>query len=88
MKEGGFFVSEECRELTREAEKYRLEDRPDGVFQPVKEQDHGMDAMRYAFTRRPWYAQPGEQYDHDDYQHGTAPSGQFLDWLVDQQPLQ
>lgn len=41
-----------------EAEEYRLEDREDGVFQVVKEFDDAMDAMRYAFTTRPWSPKP------------------------------
>lgn len=43
------------KEFWVEAEEYRTEDRDDGVFQVVKEFDDGMDAMRYAFTTRPWY---------------------------------
>lgn len=43
------------KEFWVEAEEYRTEDREDGVFQVVKEFDDGMDALRYAFTTRPWY---------------------------------
>jgi hypothetical protein len=42
-------------EFWLEAEEYRTMERPDGVFEVVKEFDDGMDAFRYAFTMRPWY---------------------------------
>lgn len=42
-------------EFLLEFEEYRTQERPDGVFEVVKEFDDGMDAMRYAFTTRPWY---------------------------------
>lgn len=83
MKEGGFHVSEACKELTKEAEEYRTEDRPDGVFQAVKERDHGMDALRYALTRRPWYPNLTEQLRAETWKPGTAPS---FAWLQANQP--
>jgi hypothetical protein len=58
MAEGSFAVADAPTidpEFWLEAEEYRTEDREDGVFQVVKEFDDGMDAMRYAFTTRPWY---------------------------------
>jgi hypothetical protein len=78
MKEGGFHVSEACRELTREAEEYRTEDRPDGIFQAVKERDHGIDAMRYLFTLRPWYPDFAALLKEEQYVPGTAPSAAWL----------
>lgn len=50
-----FAVSSACARTIEEAEEYRTEERDDGVFEVVKEHDHFMDAMRYAFTWRPWY---------------------------------
>jgi len=61
MREGSFAIADAPTvdpEFWLEAEEYRLNDRDDGVFEPVKEFDDAMDAMRYAFTRRPWYASP------------------------------
>jgi hypothetical protein len=61
MSEGSFAVADTPTidpEFWIEAEEYRVEDREDGVFQVVKEFDDGMDAMRYAFTTRPWYPKP------------------------------
>lgn len=56
MSEGSFAVAASVHpEFLLEAEEYRTEEREDGVFQVVKEFDDGMDAMRYAFTTRPWY---------------------------------
>lgn len=59
--EGSFAVANTPtvdKEFWLEAEEYRLEDRTDGVFEVVKEYDDAMDAMRYAFTQRPWYPKP------------------------------
>ena len=47
-------VSRECWGLRDEAEEYRIEERPDGEFRPVKENDHRLDALRYALMYRPW----------------------------------
>ena len=61
MVEGSFAVADSDTidpEFWLEAEEYRLEERDDGVFQPVKEFDDAMDAMRYAFTTRPWFPKP------------------------------
>lgn len=56
MEENSFHVAD-CvdPEFFLEAEEYRTEPRPDGVFEVVKEFDDGMDGCRYAFTQRPWY---------------------------------
>jgi hypothetical protein len=51
---GYFLVSRECKGLRGEAEEYRQEDREDGEFKIVKENDHRMDADRYATTVRPF----------------------------------
>ena len=60
-------------ELTSEAEEYRMEDRPDGVFQVVKERDDGLDATRYALTWRPWYATHEESEERPRWEPGKAP---------------
>lgn len=59
MEEESFSVAN-CvdPEFLLEAEEYRTVDRPDGVFEVVKEFDDGMDACRYAFSWRPWYSSP------------------------------
>jgi hypothetical protein len=57
MAEGSFHVAASVdHEFFLEAEEYRTNPRPDGVFEVVKEFDDGMDACRYAFTHRPWYS--------------------------------
>lgn len=45
-------------EFWLEAEEYRTNDREDGVFEVVKEFDDAMDAVRYAYTTRPWSPRP------------------------------
>jgi phage terminase large subunit-like protein len=54
MKAGRLYVSKNCRGLRDEAEEYRMEDRPDGEFKVVKENDHRLDALRYAVMSRAW----------------------------------
>ena len=54
LQDGGLFVAENCRHLRDEAEEYREEDRPDEEFKVVKENDHHLDALRYALMSRPW----------------------------------
>jgi hypothetical protein len=54
MEKRMFFVSPACRGLRDEAEEYRMQDRPDGEFKVVKENDHRLDALRYAVTTRLW----------------------------------
>lgn len=54
IENGMFYVSPDCRGLRDEAEEYRMQDRPDGEFKVVKENDHRLDALRYAVTTRLW----------------------------------
>lgn len=64
MEKGMFWLSPDCRGLRDEAEEYRMQDRPDGEFKVVKENDHRLDALRYAVTTRLWDPQmesPTEQ---------------------------
>jgi hypothetical protein len=84
MEEGSFHVAD-CvdEEFLLEAEEYRTEDRPDGVFEVVKEFDDGMDAARYAFSTRPWIPIPGMNRPKFNYRAGTAP-----DWSLLDEPLQ
>lgn len=61
MREGSFAVADTPtidKEFWLEAEEYRVNDRQDGVFEVVKEFDDAMDALRYAYTTRPWYPKP------------------------------
>lgn len=81
MREGSFAVADAPTvdpEFWLEAEEYRLEDREDGVFQVVKEFDDAMDAMRYAFTTRPWYAKPVQQQRRGIWTPGFIPNN-FMD---------
>lgn len=49
------WVGRNCVLLRDEADEYEAEDRDDGEFKPVKQNDHLMDAMRYLCMARPWY---------------------------------
>jgi enoyl reductase-like protein len=50
-------ISRDCVLLRDEADEYAAEDRPDGEFKPIKENDHILDAMRYMAMARPWFPQ-------------------------------
>lgn len=76
MSEGSFAVADSPSidpEFWLEAEEYRVEDRDDGVFQVVKEFDDGMDALRYAFTTRPWYPKPAVTKRAESWSANRAP---------------
>jgi phage terminase large subunit-like protein len=47
-------INPECRGLRAEADDYAAEDREDGVFKPLKGNDHRLDALRYACMARSW----------------------------------
>ena len=70
-------ISERCKETLKEIRKYRwdrhltkLGDRKNNKEEPVKKDDHAMDAMRYGIMSRP------KQYDKkiDDDEKVTLPS--------------
>lgn len=80
MAEGSFAVADAPTidpEFWLEAEEYRTQDREDGVFQVVKEFDDGMDALRYAFTTRPWYPRSQVEVKTHKWSPRTAP-----DWSL------
>lgn len=52
-------VSEGCTNWLEECEEYRLDDRPDGRFAVVKENDHVMDSTRYGCMERVWWSPDG-----------------------------
>ena len=60
LQQGALVVSRDCKGLRDEAEEYRIEDRPDGEFKVVKENDHRLDALRYACMSRAWHG--GKNY--------------------------
>lgn len=78
MQEGSFHVAATVHpEFLLEAEEYRTMERPDGVFEVIKEFDDGMDACRYAFTTRPWNPIPGTYGRRERWSHDHAP-----DWSL------
>ncbi len=73
-KPSTFAVSELCQHCIDEAEEYRIDtDREDGVFSVIKENDHFMDALRYAFTWRPFYPPIMERSERPLIVPGRAP---------------
>lgn len=54
LNDGSLRISRRLISLQDEAIEYAAEDREDGVFQPVKRNDHLLDAMRYGLMYRPW----------------------------------
>jgi hypothetical protein len=81
LSEKGLYFSESCRGLVAESDEYRMEDRPDGEFKVVKENDHRLDALRYALMQRPWYEDPVEKLAEQRWVPGAniAPSMEWLD---------
>ena len=83
MVEGSFAVLNATtidKEFWLEAEEYRLNPREDGVFEPVKEFDDAMDAMRYAFTQRPWYTRPpSAKPTARAWRPGVAPNAEWIE---------
>jgi len=47
------YISEECRKLRYELERYRIDPKTDGRFAVLKQDDHGCDALRYVCMARP-----------------------------------
>jgi hypothetical protein len=79
IQEGGFFVAASCAGLRWEADRYLMQDRDDGEFAVVKENDHRMDALRYAVMSRPWYRDLAAKLREEQFRPGQAPS---LAWLM------
>lgn len=55
LAEGRLWISRSCVGLRDEADEYAAEDRPDGEFKPIKENDHRLDALRYVAMARPFF---------------------------------
>lgn len=72
MQYGKFFVADTCHGLQAEADQYRIEDRPDEKFAVVKENDHRLDALRYAVNARPW--DPIEEVERPQNILGATPA--------------
>lgn len=47
-------ISPDCLGLRDEADTYAAEDRADGRFVPIRENNHRLDALRYGLMHRPW----------------------------------
>lgn len=80
MQHKRLWVSEACRGLRDEADEYAAEDREDGEFKVIKQNDHRLDAMRYALMARTWdpvmeLAKPKQRLG---WEPDTAPA--LVDW--------
>jgi phage terminase large subunit-like protein len=82
IQEGGFFVGENLKGLRGEADEYRMDDREDGEFKVIKENDHRLDALRYVLMERPWYPSVVEKLREQEFVPGQAPN---LEWFVAQE---
>jgi hypothetical protein len=71
VHEGGFFVTNNCKGLIDEADEYRMEDEEE--FKVVKENDHRLDALRYALMSRPWYVDRTALLREQRWEPGKAP---------------
>jgi phage terminase large subunit-like protein len=82
-------ISRSCVRLRDEADEYAAEDRPDGEFKPIKENDHLLDALRYACMARPWF--PLVEQSAPDrnlgFREGRAIPGRFLTPAVEVPPM-
>jgi hypothetical protein len=54
MSHGKLAVADHLEVYKKEARAYRIEDRKDGKFAVVKENDHVMDALRYGCMEEPY----------------------------------
>lgn len=77
--EKGFVVANNLKGLIYEADEYRLKDSPDGEFRVVKENDHRMDALRYAMMTRPWYPNRNDTGPPEEFKLGHAPSWRWFE---------
>lgn len=68
-------ISQECRKLRWEMERYRQDPKADGSFDVLKQDDHGCDALRYLCMARPLPVanRPQTRRHRDTYIPGTAP---------------
>lgn len=88
LAHGMLLVSAECRGLRDEAEEYRAEDRADGEFRAVKENDHRLDALRYAVMHMPWGPEMVERpLERLGWVPGTAPPQRWLVGVGEAPPL-
>lgn len=68
------FISKDCQKLKWEMERYRQEEKADGRFDVLKEDDHGCDALRYVCMARPLpIRSPLARPQKQQWVPGTAP---------------
>jgi hypothetical protein len=75
--------------LRDEADEYAAEDRPDGEFKPIKQNDHLVDALRYACQARPWFplVEQSAPARNLGFVPGHAIPGRYLNPPVEHPPL-
>ncbi len=57
-KQSALLVASHCQNWLKERGSYRMDDREDGAFAVVKQNDHLMDATRYVLMERTWWQPP------------------------------
>lgn len=83
-------ISRACVRLRDEADEYAAEDRPDGEFKPIKQNDHVLDALRYCISLRPWYPELEDKAPERTlgrWTPGTAIPGRYLTVPSESPPL-
>lgn len=89
LQHSRLFIAKSCVALRDEADEYAAEDRPDGEFKPIKENDHILDAMRYVCMARPWFPQLEADAPTRTlgYRPGVAPPSDLLHLTPERPPL-
>lgn len=82
-------IAENCVGLRDEADEYAAEDRPDGEFKPIKQNDHRLDAGRYICMVRPWFPQVEARAVEDKlgFRPDHAIPGKYLTVAAEQPPM-
>jgi phage terminase large subunit-like protein len=81
IQHGRLKVGRNCVGLRDEADEYAAEDRPDGEFKPIKENDHRLDALRYLVMARAWDPIMEEHAPNrmlGQFEFGEAPPAEVL----------
>lgn len=89
ISEGMLHVSPACVGLRDEADEYAMEDREDGVFKEVRnDNSHRLDALRYACMYRTWEPEMAQQAERKlGWTPGTAPPMEWFNGQGEYAPM-
>jgi phage terminase large subunit len=81
MKQGNLFICEECKNLIREVESYVWDSKytERGEDEPLKKDDHSVDALRYAVATHKVSTFDVNEYNrkHDNYMRDKYYPGNY-----------